>query len=70
MDLYNHSPIRLHGVMLNLLSTGTTLPLSLPFYRKWHGKQEYLPKIDSGRFFKPVIQSETHRVPNPQPSAL
>jgi hypothetical protein len=26
MDLYIHSPIRLHGVMLNYLSTGTTLP--------------------------------------------
>jgi hypothetical protein len=25
--LYIHSPIRLHGVVLNLLSTGTTLPL-------------------------------------------
>jgi hypothetical protein len=26
MDLYIHSPIRLHGVVLNYLSTGTTLP--------------------------------------------
>jgi hypothetical protein len=26
MDLYNDSPIRLHGAVLNLLSTGTTLP--------------------------------------------
>jgi hypothetical protein len=26
-DLYIHSPIRLHGVVLNSLSTGTTLPL-------------------------------------------
>jgi hypothetical protein len=26
VDLYIHSPIRLHGVMLNQLSTGTTLP--------------------------------------------
>jgi hypothetical protein len=25
VDLYIHSPIRLHGVMLNQLSTGTTL---------------------------------------------
>jgi hypothetical protein len=25
MDLYIHSSIRLHGVMLNLLRTGTTL---------------------------------------------
>jgi hypothetical protein len=34
VDLYSHSPIRLHGVVLNLLSTGTTLhfyhvPLSM-----------------------------------------
>jgi hypothetical protein len=27
VDLYIHSPIRLHGVVLNSLSTGTTLPL-------------------------------------------
>jgi hypothetical protein len=26
MDLYIHSHIRLHGVVLNLLGTGTTLP--------------------------------------------
>jgi hypothetical protein len=26
VDLYIHSPIRLHGVVLNSLSTGTTLP--------------------------------------------
>jgi hypothetical protein len=30
VDLYIHSPIRLDGIMLNWLSTGTTLPL---FYR-------------------------------------
>jgi hypothetical protein len=29
MDLYIHSPICLHVVMLNQLSTGTTLPLPL-----------------------------------------
>jgi hypothetical protein len=27
VDLYIHSPIRLHGVVLNSLSIGTTLPL-------------------------------------------
>jgi hypothetical protein len=27
MDLYLHSPVRLHGVVLNYLSIGTTLPL-------------------------------------------
>jgi hypothetical protein len=32
VDLYIHSPIRLHGVVLNLLSTETTLPF-LPFIR-------------------------------------
>jgi hypothetical protein len=30
VDLYIHSSIRLHGVVLNSLSTGTTLPLPLP----------------------------------------
>jgi hypothetical protein len=30
MDLYIHSPIGLHGVVLNSLSTGTNLPL-LPY---------------------------------------
>jgi hypothetical protein len=29
VDLYIHSPICLHGVVLNQLSTGTTLPLHL-----------------------------------------
>jgi hypothetical protein len=29
VNLYIHSPIRLHGVVLNLLSTGTTLPFTL-----------------------------------------
>jgi hypothetical protein len=33
MDLYIHSPIRIHGVMLNKLSTGTTLPLSMGYNR-------------------------------------
>jgi hypothetical protein len=32
VDLYIHSPICLHGVMLNYLSTGTTLPCFL--YRR------------------------------------
>jgi hypothetical protein len=32
VDLYIHSPIRLNGVVLILLSTGTTLPF-LSFYR-------------------------------------
>jgi hypothetical protein len=27
MELYLHSPISLHGVVFNLLSAGTTLPL-------------------------------------------
>jgi hypothetical protein len=31
VDLNIHSPKRLHGVMLNLLSTGTTLPLPSNF---------------------------------------
>jgi hypothetical protein len=28
MDLYIHSPTRLHGVVFNWLSTGTSLPLT------------------------------------------
>jgi hypothetical protein len=31
MDLYIHSPLHLHGVVLNYLSTGTTLPVSTEF---------------------------------------
>jgi hypothetical protein len=27
VDLYIHSPIRLHGIVLNQLSTGITLPI-------------------------------------------
>jgi hypothetical protein len=30
MDLYIHSLIRLHGIVLNSLSTGTNLPLPIP----------------------------------------
>jgi hypothetical protein len=29
VDLYIHSPIRLHDIVLNQLSTGTTLPKAL-----------------------------------------
>jgi hypothetical protein len=29
VDLYIHSPIRLHGVVLNYLSTGTTLHFNM-----------------------------------------
>jgi hypothetical protein len=35
VDLYIHFPIRLHGVVLNYLSTGTILPL--PFYVTQYG---------------------------------
>jgi hypothetical protein len=31
VDLYMYSPIHLHGVALNQLSTGTTLPLPLAY---------------------------------------
>jgi hypothetical protein len=30
MGIYIHSPICLHGVMLNWLSTGTALPFTMP----------------------------------------
>jgi hypothetical protein len=41
VDLYIHSPIRLHGIVLNKLSTGTTLPFtfytnSAPSLQKTH----------------------------------
>jgi hypothetical protein len=32
VDLYIYSPIRLHGVVLNSLSTGTTLPYTAAKY--------------------------------------
>jgi hypothetical protein len=32
MELYLHSPIRFHGVMLNYLIRGTTLSLILPLF--------------------------------------
>jgi hypothetical protein len=34
VDLYIHSPIRLHGVVLNFLSTGTTLLFILPLHQQ------------------------------------
>jgi hypothetical protein len=33
VDLYIHYPIRIHGVVLNLLSTGTTFSMSLLYLR-------------------------------------
>jgi hypothetical protein len=30
VELYAHSPARSHGFVLNKLSTGTTLPFTLP----------------------------------------
>jgi hypothetical protein len=38
VGLYIHSPIRLHGVVLNYLSTGTTLPylMGVEVYRMSH----------------------------------
>jgi hypothetical protein len=32
VELYIHSPIRLHGVVLNQLSTGATLPLLKQYF--------------------------------------
>jgi hypothetical protein len=42
MELQLHSPIHLHGAMLNL-STGTTL---LFYLFDWHLKKNYLQKLD------------------------
>jgi hypothetical protein len=40
VKLYLHCPIRLHGVMHNLLSAGTTLPIS------WYSRYYYNKKSD------------------------
>jgi hypothetical protein len=48
MDLYIHFPIRLYGVVLKYLNTGTTLtlPLSLPLrlHLHFHLRSRYLQK--------------------------
>jgi hypothetical protein len=43
MELYLHSPIRLHGVVLHQLSTGTTLPLFTFHISKYFPEGERSP---------------------------
>jgi hypothetical protein len=41
MGLYIHSPIRVHGIVLNLLSTGTTLTfLYIPYITQYFNKKK------------------------------
>jgi hypothetical protein len=46
VDLYIQSPIRLHSAVFNQLSTGTTLPLPLPFFT-YNNKPQILPVADN-----------------------
>jgi hypothetical protein len=48
MDLYIHSPIRLHGAVLNYISTGTTLPsLFTVNYRGNKGRGDQNLRLDA-----------------------
>jgi hypothetical protein len=40
VELYIQSPIRLHGVVLNRLSTGTASPFTLPYNISWVRSKE------------------------------
>jgi hypothetical protein len=45
MDLYINSPIRLHNVVLNQLSTGTTLP-----FNDRYGAMQVLGQLSKEKF--------------------
>jgi hypothetical protein len=45
MELYIHSHIRLHGVVLNSLSTGTTLSYLYTKYELKYGMILYIEKL-------------------------
>jgi hypothetical protein len=53
MDLYSHFPVRLHGVALNLLSTGTTLP----YYNKKKKFYRRYKKRDSETYDRKLVKS-------------
>jgi hypothetical protein len=53
VDLYIHSPIRLHGVVLNSLSTGATLPVYL-----YEPRQSSSPQVDGKQPLLMVCFSE------------
>jgi hypothetical protein len=47
VDVYMHSPIRLHGVVLNKLNTGTTLPyLYFAFTNIWENNTVVLIAVE------------------------
>jgi hypothetical protein len=50
VDLYIHSPIRLHGVVLNFLSTGTNLT-----FMQWSSGQRSWLQIQRSRVRFPVL---------------
>jgi hypothetical protein len=70
MDLYIHSPIRLHGVVLISLSTGTTLPSLLHCHLKshmessFHSLTPFLPLFCNCKFRRldsiQILQSQAH----------
>jgi hypothetical protein len=54
--IYTSTPIRLHGVVLNYLSTGTTLPL--PLYSLW--LCEMLSLVSNQRTYSLMINTEAY----------
>jgi hypothetical protein len=56
VDLYIHSPLRLHGVVLNELSTGTTLPHQSGFLLKIYWNIRVLLKSQKFR----ALYMKTH----------
>jgi hypothetical protein len=65
VDLYIHSPIRLNGVMLNQLSTGTTLPLPYSFNISLDmakdGGDIYEPLREESCFFSSSAHKDVYR---------
>jgi hypothetical protein len=57
VDLYIHSPIHLHGVVLNQLSTGTTLPYRLGFFTKIYWN---IPVLLTSHKISGAVHEEPH----------
>jgi hypothetical protein len=60
VDLYTHSPIRLHDVVLNSLSTGTTLPYHSDHHKNLKSKTDD-KTVRLGSFQGEIKALESHK---------
>jgi hypothetical protein len=50
VDLYIYSPIRLHGVVINYLRTGKTIPITNTFYKFAHSSYDLTSEISLHKY--------------------